>query len=46
MNIEAIVKSYWRSIRRGVRTIEDVPEALREAIRALDPAEGKEERGL
>lgn len=31
----AIIKSYWRSILRGVRTLEEVPETLREAVRTL-----------
>ena len=31
----SIVKSYWRSILRGSRTLEEVPETLREAVRAL-----------
>lgn len=31
----AVVKSYWRSIQRGTRTLEDVPEALREAVARL-----------
>lgn len=29
---EAIVKSYFRSIQRGTRTMEQVPEALREEV--------------
>lgn len=32
---EAIVRSYFRSIQRGTRTMEQVPEALREAVMAL-----------
>lgn len=35
----AVIKSYWRSVRRGARTIEAVPNALREAVRALLDAE-------
>ncbi len=35
----AVIKSYWRSIRRGKRTIEAVPEDLREAVQALLTAE-------
>ncbi len=30
-----IVKSYCRSIQRGTRTLEDVPETLREAVEAM-----------
>ena len=44
MMIEAIVRSYWRSILRGTRTMEDVPENLREAVRALDPGPSAEKR--
>ncbi len=40
MNIQAIAKSYWRSIQRGTRTIEDVPENLREAVLALGEQHG------
>ena len=32
---EAIVRSYFRSIQRGMRTMEQVPEELREAVTAL-----------
>ncbi len=35
----AVIKSYWRSIQRGARTIEDVPEKLREAVSNLDTGE-------
>lgn len=31
----AVAKSYARSIRRGVRTLEQVPPELREAVSAL-----------
>ncbi len=31
---QAVIKSYSRSIKRGIRTLEDVPEALRDAVRA------------
>ncbi len=30
-----VIKSYWRSVRRGTRTVEDVPEALRGEVKAL-----------
>lgn len=39
-----IAKSYWRSIQRGVRTLEDVPETLQEAVKGL--ARADVERGL
>lgn len=32
---ELVARSYWRSIRRGTRTMEDVPEELRELVREL-----------
>ncbi len=42
---QALIKSYTRSIRRGVRTLEEVPEALREEVLVLLEA-GETERGL
>jgi hypothetical protein len=33
--MSGIAKSYCRSIRRGVRTLADVPAALRDAVQAL-----------
>ena len=30
-----IAKSYWRSIKRGTKTFEQVPEALKEDVKAL-----------
>ncbi len=35
MNTALIAKSYWRSLLRGVRAFESVPEALREEVLAL-----------
>ncbi len=32
---KVLIKSYCRSIQRGTRTLEDVPEALREEVRAM-----------
>ncbi len=40
---EAVVKSYARSIRRGTRSLDQVPEALREAVAAALTAEKSEE---
>lgn len=31
----AVIKSYFRSIQRKTRTIEQVPEELRDEVRAL-----------
>lgn len=39
-----IAKSYWRSIQRGVRTLADVPETLRDTVMGL--ARADVERGL
>ena len=33
--MKAIVCAYWRSIRRGVRSLEQVPEDLRAEVRSL-----------
>ena len=38
----AVAKSYWRCILRGTRTIDDVPEELRDAVRELLEADEKE----
>jgi len=32
---KVLIKSYCRSIQRGTRTLEDVPEPLREEVRAV-----------
>jgi len=32
---KVLIKSYARSIRRGTRTLEHVPEVLREEVRAV-----------
>jgi len=32
---KVLIKSYCRSIQRGTRTLEDVPEQLREEVRAV-----------
>lgn len=34
-----MAKIYWRTIKRGTRTFEDVPENLKDAIKALALAE-------
>lgn len=34
-----IAKSYWRSIQRGVRTLADVPETLRDTVKGLARAD-------
>lgn len=40
---EIMARIYWRSIQRGTRGIEDVPEELREAVLDLDRQAGGEE---
>jgi len=35
MNNAVIARSYWRSLLRGTRTFENVPDALKEAVLAL-----------
>ena len=33
--MNAIAKSYWRSIQRGIRSFEAVPDSLKDEVRAL-----------
>ena len=43
MAVKAIAHSYWRSIKRGNRTFESIPESVKEDVRTLaqaDVAEG------
>lgn len=35
MAIKAIAHSYWRSIKRGVRTFESIPESVKDDVRTL-----------
>lgn len=35
MAIKAIAHSYWRSIKRGNRTFESIPESVKEDVRTL-----------
>ena len=37
--MNAIAKSYWRSIQRGTRTFEAVPDSMKDAVRALARAD-------
>lgn len=41
MNETVLVKSYWRSMKRGARSFEAVPDGLKEKVRALAVAEVK-----
>lgn len=40
---ELVVKSYWRSIQRGARTLADVPPELRDRVRELARQAGRED---
>ena len=35
MAVKAIAHSYWRSIKRGVRTFESIPDSVKEDVRTL-----------
>lgn len=35
MAIKAIAHSYWRSIKRGVRTFESIPDSVKDDVRTL-----------
>lgn len=37
--MNAIAKSYWRSIQRGMRAFAAVPEAMKDAVRELARAD-------
>lgn len=37
--MNAIAKSYWRSIQRGTRAFSAVPEAMKDAVRELARAD-------
>ena len=39
MAVKAIAHSYWRSIKRGNRTFESVPESVKEDVRTLAQAD-------
>lgn len=41
MNEAILAKSYWRSVQRGARSFEAVPDALKDRVRALAAAEVK-----
>ena len=41
MPIKAIAHSYWRSIKRGVRTFDSLPASVRKDVRALARADVK-----
>lgn len=35
MAVKAIAHSYWRSIKRGNRTFDSIPESVKDDVRAL-----------
>lgn len=39
MAVKPIAHSYWRSIKRGVRTFESVPDNLKDDVRTLAKAD-------
>ena len=39
MAIKAITHSYWRSIKRGARTFESIPDNVKDDVRTLAKAD-------
>ena len=39
MAVKAIAHSYWRSIKRGTRTFEDIPDSVKDDVRTLARAD-------
>ena len=39
MAVKAIAHSYWRSIKRGTRTFESIPESVKGDVRTLAQAD-------
>ena len=42
MAVKAIAYSYWRSIKRGNRTFESIPDSVKDDVRTLAQAEVQE----
>lgn len=42
MAVKAISYSYWRSIKRGTRTFESIPDSVKDDVRILAYADFKE----
>ena len=42
MAVKAIAHSYWRSIKRGTRTFESIPDSVKDDVRTLAQADVKE----
>ena len=39
MAVKAIANSYWRSIKRGTRTFENIPDSVKDDVRTLAQAD-------
>lgn len=39
MAVKAIAHSYWRSVKRGTRTFESIPESVKADVRVLAHAD-------
>ena len=39
MALKAIAHSYWRSIKRGTRTFESIPDSVKDDVRTLAQAD-------
>ena len=42
MAVKAIAHSYWRSIKRGTRTFESIPDSVKDDVRTLAQADVQE----
>ena len=42
MAVKAIAHSYWRSIKRGSRTFESIPDSVKDDVRNLAQADAQE----
>ena len=42
MVVKAIANSYWRSIKRGVRAFESIPDSVKDDVRTLAQADVQE----
>ena len=42
MEVKAIAHSYWRSIKRGTRTFESIPDSVKDDVRTLAKADVQE----
>lgn len=39
MAVKAIAHSYWRSIKRGIRTFDSIPDSVKDDVRTLAQAD-------